>query len=230
MFDCFANCPNLSVLEFKNAHSGVFSLTDEDLNVLSTHCGKLRSLKLVNATLHGSTELALRFPCLTDIDLDLVAVHDLTLASILRSSCAIRILKLWNISGVNKHSMACIGPYTPNLETLSLCPRDIRMDAKLMMRLGRHCPQLRSLTLYDQVTASDQHLIALAQECRKLQQLRLSKSKITDASLSALAACCPELVYVQLCGCLDVSGEAEIALRKACPRLDILYVINAKST
>ncbi|PKI54456.1 F-box protein SKP2A-like [Punica granatum] len=94
----------------------------------------------------------------------------------------------------------------------------------LVLSLAPKFTKLQSLNLrQDKPQLEDNAVEAIANNCRDLQDLDLSKSfKLTDRSLYALAHGCPNLLKLNISGCSAFSDDALEYLTNFCRKLKIL--------
>ncbi|XP_031102532.1 EIN3-binding F-box protein 1-like [Ipomoea triloba] len=93
--------------------------------------------------------------------------------------------------------------------------------------IGRGCPSLKALSLWDISTISDEGLFEVASGCHQLEKLDLCQCPgITDKSLMAIAKSCPNLASVTIESCLKIGNESLQALGKYCPNLKFITVKN----
>jgi len=100
------------------------------------------------------------------------------------------------------------------------------LDNDLLVALGKHCSQLRELSLVegevDNMSFDDRGLIALARGCPKLEALYLCAAPgVTDLGLAVLSHRCPALRELDLSGS-EVTDDGIIELIYACSRLALL--------
>lgn len=96
-----------------------------------------------------------------------------------------------------------------------------------IVALGARCgARLIALDVSECFNLSDAAVISIAQNCRMLTALSAKCCrKLTDASITALAACCGgALQRLDVAGCNRIEGESLIALGASCPRLRHLRI------
>lgn len=93
--------------------------------------------------------------------------------------------------------------------------------------VGRGCPSLRALSLWNISSISDEGLFEIATGCHQLEKLDLCQCPaITDKSLMAIAKSCPNLTSVTIESCLKIGNESLQAVGKYCPNLKFITVKN----
>ncbi|XP_019173929.1 PREDICTED: EIN3-binding F-box protein 1-like [Ipomoea nil] len=93
--------------------------------------------------------------------------------------------------------------------------------------IGRGCPSLRALSLWNISSISDEGLFEIASGCHQLEKLDLCQCPgITDKSLMAIAKSCPNLASVTIESCLKIGNESLQAFGKYCPNLKFITLKN----
>ncbi|XP_057422513.1 EIN3-binding F-box protein 1-like [Lotus japonicus] len=86
--------------------------------------------------------------------------------------------------------------------------------------VARGCPSLKSLSLWNVSTVSDEGLIEIANSCQQLEKLDLCKCPtISDKSLIAVAKNCPNLTELSIELCPKIGNEGLQAIGKCCSNL-----------
>jgi hypothetical protein len=85
----------------------------------------------------------------------------------------------------------------------------------------RQTPGFASSSASSRISAvTDEGIIAVADNCRRLEKLYLKQcSRITDKALMAVAQGCPNLTIMDLNMCTHISDQGVVALALACPKL-----------
>ncbi|XP_072164540.1 putative RNA-binding protein EEED8.10 isoform X2 [Diadema setosum] len=224
----FHNCENLSHVDLEenrringkcfhilNRHcktvvlEGCSAITDKGLDCLTNKCGQ--SLKEINisgcvmVTDGGLRNLTERCPNL-DV-LSITGVHSrLTAAGLafLGSLHDLHTLHLSNHRAVSDAVLATVATRCQRLRELKIdgCPFDAVTDTG-MQSLAK-CAQLESLNISYLGKVSDEGVKVLAMAGR-LQKLVARCVPLTDKSLGYLAAHCPKMKEVDVCGCEGVT-------------------------
>lgn len=93
--------------------------------------------------------------------------------------------------------------------------------------IGRGCPSLRSLSLWNLSSIGDEGLLEIASGARLLEKLDLCHCPaITDIGLIAIAMNCPNLMSVTIESCTNIGNESLKALGHYCPNLKCITVKN----
>ncbi|KAL6600473.1 hypothetical protein ACP70R_045273 [Stipagrostis hirtigluma subsp. patula] len=172
---------------------------------LITHSPNLKTLKIIRCS--GDWDPVLqavpREALLTELHLEKLQVSDRGVAAL----CGLEVLYLAKVPEVTDAGLAAVAARSPRL-------RKLHVDGWKANRIG------------------DRGLAAVAHKCASLQELVLIGVNLTSASIELIAANCPTLERLALCGS-DTFGDAEMAcvaakcaaLRKlcikACPVSDV---------
>ncbi|VFQ60751.1 unnamed protein product [Cuscuta campestris] len=93
--------------------------------------------------------------------------------------------------------------------------------------IGRCCPSLKSLSLWNIPAITDEGLSEIATGCCQIEKLDISQCPgVTDKSLTLIAKRCPNLVSVSMESCLNIGNESLQALGQHCPNLTTVTVKN----
>uniref|UniRef100_A0A1J3J0G1 EIN3-binding F-box protein 1 n=1 Tax=Noccaea caerulescens TaxID=107243 RepID=A0A1J3J0G1_NOCCA len=93
--------------------------------------------------------------------------------------------------------------------------------------IGRSCPALGSLSLWNLSTVTDNGLLEIAEGCSQLEKLELNRcSTITDNGLVAIAKSCPNLTELTLEACSRIGDEGLQAIARSCSKLKSVSIKN----
>ncbi|CAL9234032.1 unnamed protein product [Arabidopsis halleri] len=93
--------------------------------------------------------------------------------------------------------------------------------------IGRSCPSLGSLSLWNLSTVTDNGLLEIAEGCPQLEKLDLNRcSTITDKGLVAIAKSCPNLSELTLEACSSIGDEGLQAIARSCSKLKSVSIKN----
>ncbi|CAH9146304.1 unnamed protein product [Cuscuta epithymum] len=91
--------------------------------------------------------------------------------------------------------------------------------------IGRGCPSLKSLSLWNLSNISDEGLLEIASGCHLIEKLDLTQCpRITDKSLTAIAKNNPNLTSVTIESCLNIGNESLQSVGKYCLNLKSITV------
>ncbi|KAF9613481.1 hypothetical protein IFM89_008328 [Coptis chinensis] len=90
--------------------------------------------------------------------------------------------------------------------------------------IGRGCPSLKTLSLWNVSSICDEGLIEIAKGCSKLEKLDLCQCPISNKGLLAIAENCPNLSTLTLEGCSSIGNEGLQAIGKSCLNLQSLSI------
>lgn len=184
----FQACKNLKTFGIIAEYGTVIDETV--ISQLGEHAPGLTSLTLgqlnLLSALHVSNAL---FPLqqLTELDLLRCEVSILVLQLIAKSPCAGK-LKVLAVSDVNDECMDTLARYCTQLTSLNIS-LSTAVTGPVVATCSKHFPLLTSLdlTYVDNKRLLDQHIVAIAQHCPRLQSLILSKQeRLTNHSISML--------------------------------------------
>lgn len=98
---------------------------------------------------------------------------------------------------------------------------------KGLAAVGRGCPSLRVLSLWNVSRVTDVGLSEIANGCPLLEKLDLTQCPlITDNGLIAIARRCPNLTSLSVESCVRVGNGALQAIGRCCPKLNSVTIKN----
>ena len=156
--------------------------------------------------LFGLTELVLKGSKVTDKGLERVAA---TCGARLLALDLSQCVRLLSDAGVASLLSAC-----PKLQSLDLS--HCRLTDVSVEAAAQHCPALTALNYsWNGSGVGDRSALAVATHCRHMACVRLCGSRVTDATLLALACACPLLSTLEVRGChlLSEAGFVAVASR-----------------
>nr|ACB59221.1 F-box protein [Brassica oleracea] len=93
--------------------------------------------------------------------------------------------------------------------------------------IGRSCPSLGSLSLWNVSTITDNGILEIAAGCAQLEKLDLNRcSPITDKNLVDIAKSCPNLTDVTLEACSRIGDEGLLAIARSRSKLKSVSIKN----
>ncbi|VVB08997.1 unnamed protein product [Arabis nemorensis] len=93
--------------------------------------------------------------------------------------------------------------------------------------IGRSCPSLRAVSLWNLSTITDNGLSEIAEGCTQLEKLDLSRCpSVTDKGLVAIARSCPNLTELTLEACSRIGDEGLQAIARSCSKLKSVSIKN----
>ncbi|KAJ4958400.1 hypothetical protein NE237_025511 [Protea cynaroides] len=91
--------------------------------------------------------------------------------------------------------------------------------------IGRGCPSLRVLSLWNVSSISDEGISEIANGCHMLEKLDLCQCpQISDKGLLAIAENCPNLTALTIESCPNIGNEGLQAIAKHCPNLQSISI------
>ncbi|OVA07797.1 F-box domain [Macleaya cordata] len=91
--------------------------------------------------------------------------------------------------------------------------------------IGRGCPSLRVLSLWNVPSIGDEGLIEIANGCHMLEKLDLSQCpSISNKALFAIAENCPNLASLTIESCSKIGNEGLQAIGRCCPNLQCITI------
>eukprot|EP00475_Leptophrys_vorax_P034402 TRINITY_DN5545_c1_g1_i4.p1 TRINITY_DN5545_c1_g1~~TRINITY_DN5545_c1_g1_i4.p1 ORF type:complete len:598 (-),score=-12.15 TRINITY_DN5545_c1_g1_i4:410-2203(-) len=96
--------------------------------------------------------------------------------------------------------------------------------AHALMAVGDSMRRLERLRLRSVANLTDGVVAHIARSCRRLQELDLSFTAVTDDALHAVGAHLPLLTHVDLKHCKHISGNGIAAVARGCPQLQSLHL------
>ncbi|XP_010526214.1 PREDICTED: EIN3-binding F-box protein 1-like [Tarenaya hassleriana] len=115
------------------------------------------------------------------------------------------------------------------LGKLSICGNNSasRVSDLGLRAIGRGCPSLRVLSLWNLSTISDNGLLEIAKGCSQLEKLDLCRCPtVTDKALVAIAKCCPNMSELSIESCSSIGNECLQAVAQFCPKLKSVSIKN----
>jgi len=173
-------CPNLLSLKIYNCHQ----ITDASIISISTHCAGLQSLNLESCRQ------------ITDASIISISTHCTGLQSLHLRSCY----------QITDTSIISISTHCTGLQSLDIEKCHQITDASIIS-ISTHCTGLQSLNLYNCVHISDASIILISEKCTGLKRLDVSYTRITYASLIAIANNCTQLQSLCTYRCNGLSSD-----------------------
>ncbi|TNN53780.1 F-box/LRR-repeat protein 7 [Liparis tanakae] len=198
-----------------------FSLEDEGLRTIASHCPRLTHLYLRRCTRltdEALRHLALHCPSIRELSLsDCRLVGDFGLREVARLEGCLRYLSVAHCTRITDVGVRYVARYCPRLRYLNARGCEGLTDHGLS-HLARSCPRLKSLDVGKCPLVSDGGLEQLAMYCQGLRRVSLRACEsVTGRGLKALAANCCELQLLNVQDC-EVSPEALRFVRRHCRR------------
>ncbi|GJP40196.1 hypothetical protein CLOM_g24473 [Closterium sp. NIES-68] len=182
------------------------------------------SLSLSGLKASKLPKLLARFPSLAVLNLNfLFDCSEDSLASIGRL-CP-RLLELHvpeTCKAADGSGLVALARGCPNLAILSL-PAFKGPDHSLMA-IGSHLPRLLKLRLRSVPHLTDAVVAHIAQSCRRLEELDLSFTDVTDAALAAVGGGLQALQHLDVKHCKRVTGAGVASVAAGCPQLRVLHL------
>eukprot|EP00092_Neocalanus_flemingeri_P036685 GFUD01039940.1.p1 GENE.GFUD01039940.1~~GFUD01039940.1.p1 ORF type:complete len:385 (-),score=97.46 GFUD01039940.1:18-1118(-) len=117
-------------------------------------------------------------------------------------------LKLVDISDCKKGAsdmvVTALAQNNPQLEYLALDECEL-VTGKSLKVVAEKCPNLNHLSLDSDEQVNDPVMLKIASSCPQLTHVRLAFSLITDVTLKQLVTNCPNLSFVDLFGCDNIT-------------------------
>nr|XP_040022524.1 F-box/LRR-repeat protein 7-like isoform X6 [Gasterosteus aculeatus aculeatus] len=198
-----------------------FSLEDEGLRTIASHCPRLTHLYLRRCTRltdEALRHLSVHCPSIRELSLsDCRLVGDFGLREVARLEGCLRYLSVAHCTRITDVGVRYVARYCPRLRYLNARGCEGLTDHGLS-HLARSCPRLKSLDVGKCPLVSDGGLEQLAMYCQGLRRVSLRACEsVTGRGLKALAANCCELQLLNVQDC-EVSPEALRFVRRHCRR------------
>ena len=87
---------------------------------------------------------------------------------------------------------------------------------------GFAIPSIQSINLQDVNTVADDLIDVFSETCPCTRNVDLSRSRITDGGVSALAQGCPLLTSINLSGSRNITDAGILALAQGCSALKVI--------
>jgi len=176
-----SQCPCLLSLDI---YQDDYQITDDTLQSIAEHCTGLQSLSISDCSE------------ITDTGLMTISEHCPNLLS----------LKVYNCDQITDASIISISTHFTELQSLNLARCQQITDASIIS-ISTHCSGLQSLNLEELQNISDTCFISISEKCTGLKELDVSYTRITDASLIAIAKNSTRLQYLRTYGCDGLSSD-----------------------
>eukprot|EP00899_Mesostigma_viride_P029607 jgi/Mesvir1/9831/Mv14234-RA.1 len=230
---------------------GLRKCTDASVSVIGQRCRQLEHLDVKDCQVTDASILtvARHCPALQWLDVSMsTRVTDCSMAVVAELCPQLRHLNLVGCS-VGDATLRTLGTRCPRLQRLELSTTCTVTDAGVRS-LGAHCPDLVHLNLGRCTAVTDAGIQAVGSSCPRLQHLwvqgcdRVTDASIrvvavhvgsaltwlaclhcryvTDASISVIARCCPQLQRLDVSHCTGVTDASLTALGGHCPQLQHL--------
>ena len=214
-------CPKLRTLYAS------FSITEDSLLALSTHCPLLKELN-ITCIPQISTEqtAALCAPalfCIHSISTPSHILHTDIPNYTITISYLTELRELRAFYFPDHVFLPLISQYCLKLESIEIGYSTSATPVQLL-QLAQNCPLLKSVHLMKRIFSSDDFVIQLIQCCPNLQKLNFDYHKginndITDSSLIALSQHCLQLKELNFQGCRNITEGAVLQLIHSCKHL-----------
>eukprot|EP00475_Leptophrys_vorax_P034403 TRINITY_DN5545_c1_g2_i1.p1 TRINITY_DN5545_c1_g2~~TRINITY_DN5545_c1_g2_i1.p1 ORF type:complete len:602 (-),score=-12.59 TRINITY_DN5545_c1_g2_i1:489-2294(-) len=93
-----------------------------------------------------------------------------------------------------------------------------------LMAVGENMRRLEHLRLRSVANLTDGVVAHIARSCRRLQELDVSFTAVTDDALHAVGAHLPALTHLDLKHCKNISGKGIASVASGCPQLQMLHL------
>lgn len=101
-----------------------------------------------------------------------------------------------------------LAPKFINLQTLILRQNMPQLNDEAVEAVANHCRDLQHLDLSKSLKLTDRALYAVASGCQNLLKLNISGcSSFGDNALACLASRCRKLKHLNLCGCVRAASD-----------------------
>lgn len=187
-----SNCQNL--INFQSSFLESLKLLD------LKDCKKLTNQALMN--------IGQNFPCLTDLNLaNSPIIDDQGLKFIANGCLNLKKLNLNYCKAIGSDGIFALSIKLKQLSVLEL-QNHVNLSKEAVSSLAKHCPNLTALKMAG-TKVPDSSLLELAEKCTLLEHLDLSRCKtISPTTLQKFADNCPELKFVGLADCLQITAQS----------------------
>ena len=207
-----SNCKDLGLQSIAAHCTGLTTLKLSDMNNPNTSL--LTSIWRANPNLH--TLSLVSFYANNPLSLDLPAIDVKALTHLDVSETNISHASLLNFF-----------PRCPKLQHLNMTLTN-NISPTVFSCLGRHCPVLRTLVVSNCAGVDNASLLALSEHCTSLTTLKLSSTKSSDEGLIAIIVQNTKLEFLDLSWCSKMTDATMYALAKSCAHLHTLKLKYAK--
>lgn len=125
------------------------------------------------------------------------------------------------------NALSFIATHCPTLKQLKI-KLDFRLSHRpvcgVWVSLFRSCFQLESLQISIGASITDADFSVLSQHCAKLHTLRVACLRITDTAVNALCVNCPHLLHIGLEYCSRLTDASLVAIADTYPKLQTLHI------
>jgi len=193
----------------ENDYDG-FQITDLTLQSIAEHCTGLESLSLSYCrviTDTGLITISEHRPNLQSLkarSCDLIS--DISIISISTHCTGLQLLNLRGSDHITDASIISISTHCTGLQSLNLRGCDQITDASIIS-ISIHCAGLQSLNVGNCRKLTEAGIISISVQCTSLKRLDVSGTRITDASLIAIAKNCSGLHSIRTYYCNRLSNN-----------------------
>ena len=228
-----SGCPQLRVFDANNCPA----ISTACIMALLHGCKELHSIHLDDCTsvtdhsLSCIAEVCPELTRITIIDSSRYGLSNITDSGISCLARGCRKLKYFNVKGIRKIGnvgLIALASNCSDLQSVTILDCGIIDDSSLKA-LALGCPDLRSIILNKCGSITDEGLKTLAVKCRHLKSISLNTSKISDASLIALAKNSRELQSINLSSCHRITSAGLSVLAVECAQIQKITRISRRN-
>jgi hypothetical protein len=184
---CFATMSATDASLQELVLSSCCSITSENLSIMAERCKKLVSLNLTGIFDAGFAVECIVKNCSQLEHLILNSVFGIPCATIhLMAECRLPLQSLFleGCENVSDEAVCLLAQSCPNLKILSL--RFTNISDVSLIGISKHLTQLTALAIAGCSVISDRGLEAIMVSCKKLEELSISSTPISDAGLNSV--------------------------------------------
>ncbi len=220
------NCRHLESLHLNK----ISNLSTELVLDLANSCPELKSLSLSYCSgISENTITRLGELRLKDNSKKITSLHlkgDYGITQVALSSLSeLKHLTLDSNIRVDKQDILSLIERCPKLESFGINKIFLDDDKDILIALGKNCPNLTSLEISNRHLFENGVFMAFIANCPKLQHLSFP---VNNEQTLALAQHCPDLRFLNLTMCYDLTVETLSLLADKCPNLRSLSFNNCK--
>ena len=134
-------------------------------------------------------------------------------------STMLKSLEIMDCYSLSRRSFATVGTYCRQLQAINFCKCKVNDDEIAL--ICKNNPALSDINLSCIESLTSKGFVAVGKNCHELRWVSYEGSKVTDDGMKYLAENNPNLRYIFLLECFNLTKETGEALARYCPQVNI---------
>ncbi|KAG9301667.1 hypothetical protein G9A89_016738 [Geosiphon pyriformis] len=126
---------------------------------------------------------------------------------------------------LNKRQVANIAQRIPNIKFIKLNGIDVH-DGEAFLALAKNCHYLEELSLKKDIECEGEVLVEIVKKCSRISKLCIEHKGYEDEIMNRVFRHCPNLNYLNLNQCINLSEDFLVNIYRFCPKLTGLLITN----